>query len=139
MSARYLRSEEWQQIVSHCLPLADFQSRFFPASMLNGRLGDSPLTGAARMAVLMASAQKHSSGGKPGHGSGSGAQDSAQRADWGAAAKSNLFDKLDCRGWREGQRDGFTYRFSPRIWSLPLKLRTLSLPPRIKRQSDGGG
>lgn len=42
--------------------------------------------------------------GELGHGGGSSAQHSAQQADWGTAAKSNLFDKSDCCGWCEGQR-----------------------------------
>lgn len=60
-------------------------------------------------------AETHQLGGGLRHGGGSSAQHSAQQADWGTAAKSNLFDKSDCRGWREGQRDCFTYWLSPRI------------------------
>lgn len=44
--------------------------------------------GATRMVVLMVSEHKHSSWGNWGT--------EAQQADWGTAAKSNLFDKSGC-------------------------------------------
>lgn len=72
------------------------------------------------MATLMVSEQQHSSGGELGarRRRRRSAQDWAQQADWGAAAKSNLFDKSDCRGRRGGQQERFTYRLLHRGFGL---------------------
>ncbi len=57
--------------------------------MLNWCLGDSLLAGATCMGVLMESEQHAQQKGQLGCDGGSSAQDSAQRAYWGTAAKSN--------------------------------------------------
>lgn len=48
------------------------------------------------MAVLMVTEQKSRGREGLGHGGGSSTQGTAHQADWGAAAQSNLYVKLDC-------------------------------------------
>lgn len=59
--------------------------------------------------------------GEVGHGGGSSARHSAQQADWGTAARSNLLDKSDCWALARGGMARFTYWVSPRIAILESK------------------